>query len=227
MTRARNRVYWSEERLWVDTVQKRPQNQRARVGYGIDLLSKQRFAEAEAQLRVAVSLDDRNAHAHMNLGSALSAQNKLGEGISHLQRALALDPDRKETYGLLGEAYSGTGQSELAVKYFLRAVELMPDNPFLLRRVAAELALSGDDRVRDVTKAVALAERAVQITNHQDFIALDTLAAAYAEQRRFAAAVGVERSAIAVAQAQHSESAVSQLSQRLQYQAGRSVRDAR
>ncbi len=226
ITRARGRDYWSDERLWVDTVTKRPMNERARVGYGIDLLSAGRFAEAEAQLRVAVGLDDLNAHAHMNLGSALCAQDKLDEGIGHLERSLALDPARKETYGLLGNAYASRGQSALAVKYFTRAIEMLPDNPFLLRRVAWELTMSPDAGVRDPAKAVDLAERAVRLTGGQDVISLDTLAAAYAEQQRFTAAVAAEREAIALAQAQHNDAILPELARHLaRFQINRGLRD--
>ena len=172
VTRARSRDYWSDERLWVDTVQKRPNNARARLGYGIDLLSAQRYVEAEAQLRVAVTLEDGGAHAHMNLGSALCAQGKLDEGISHLERALTLDPARKETYGLLGEAYASRGQSARAVQYFTRALEVLPDNALLIRRVAWELATAADPGVRDGARAVELAERAVRMAGSQDALAL-------------------------------------------------------
>ena len=225
MTRARSRDYWSDERLWIDTVRKRPTNARARVGYGIDLLSGRRYADAEAQLRIAVGLNDLNALAHMNLGSALCAQGKLDEGIGHLERALALDPTRKETFGLLGEAYGSQGKSALAVNYFTRAIEVLPDNPFLLRRVAWELAVSPDAGVRDGARAVDLAERAVSITGHQDAISLDTLGAAYAEQRRFTAAVAAAHEALALARAQRDDALVAELAQHLAaYQMNRGLR---
>jgi tetratricopeptide (TPR) repeat protein len=224
-TRARGRDYWSDEGLWIDTVNKRPSNDRARVGYGIDLLSAQRFADAEHELRIAVGLNDLNAHAHMNLGAALCAQGKLDEGIAHLERALALDPARKETYGLLGEAYGGRGNSPLSLRYFSRALELMPDNPFVLRRVAWLLATSPQDDVRNSAKAVELAERAVRITGGVDLVSLDTLATAYAEEGRFTAAAAAARDALALAQTQRNEAEIAELQQHLAlFQAGKKLR---
>src|SRR5205085_771365 len=48
LTRARNLDYQSDEALWSDTVAKRPANARARINYGIDLMTGARYAEAEA-----------------------------------------------------------------------------------------------------------------------------------------------------------------------------------
>ena len=84
LTRARNERYQSEEVLLADTVQKRPANSVARLAYGSTLLARQRFAEAEAQMRVVLTLEagpDTQAHAHMFLGSALCAQGRLAEGV--------------------------------------------------------------------------------------------------------------------------------------------------
>ena len=61
VTDARNRDYASEEGLWRDTVQKRPQNPRAHNNYGIDLLRKGDVTTAERHFRSAVALDPRFA----------------------------------------------------------------------------------------------------------------------------------------------------------------------
>jgi len=213
-TRARNRVYWNDETLWIDTIARRPANARARIGYGIDLLSAGRFADAERELRVAVALEDNNGRAHMNLGSALCAQGKLAEGIPHLERALALNPDLVEAYGLLGEAYIGTHDHARAKTYLLRGVAALPDNPFLLTRAAWLLATSPDAAVRDGAKAVELAERAVHTPDGDaNVVFLDTEAAAYAEIGRFDDAAATARRAAAVARAQGQAQFVPELEQ--------------
>ena len=196
------------------------------MGYSINLLSAGRFAEAEAQLRIAVGLDDGYARAHMNLGSALAARGKADEGIAHLERARALDPRIKETYGLLGEAYAGRGQPQLSVAAFQTAVELLPDNPFLLRRVAWLLSTWPGEGVRDGARAVALAERAVRLTGARDLESLDTLAAARAEAGDTAGAVAATEEALSVALGLGDQSAVRVLQGRLaRYRAGFPLRE--
>ena len=227
ITRARNRDYWSDEALWIDTIAKRPSNVRARVGYGIDLLAARNFRAAETELRTAVSLDERDGRAHMNLGSALCAQGKLPEGIRHLERALELDPRLSEAYGLLGEAYSGVGDQRRAVAYFMRALDVLPDNPFLLNRVAWLLATTPDGRIRDGVKAVELSERAVR-DGGRSALTLATLGAAYAEVNRFADAVAVIREAMTVARASGQAGFESELGQQLKlYSAGQKLRAQR
>jgi cytochrome c-type biogenesis protein CcmH/NrfG len=225
LTRARNRDYWSDEGLWLDTMQKRPMNANARVGYAVNLLAQQRWQEAEEQLQVAVRIDPNNEHAHVNLGSALSAQGRIDEGIAHLEQARALAPGLPETYGLLGEAYATQGSMALALQHFFRAIELLPDNPTLLGRVAFLLATSPDGSVRDGARAVELASRAVRLTGGHDVRALDTLAAAHAERGDFMHAVAVTQEALTLAQAQGAGDVGLELQRRLElYQAGRKLR---
>jgi serine/threonine protein kinase len=68
-----------------------------------------------------------------------------------------------------------------------------------LNGLAWLLATCGDKEVRDGQRAVRLGERAVAFTERKDPKPLDTLAAAYAEVGRFAAAVGAQREAITLA----------------------------
>ena len=205
MTHARNLVYQSNEALMRDTVSNRPQNVRARVALGAELLSAGRFADAERELSVAAGLggsDKARAQASMHLGSALCAQGKLEAGIGRLNHTLELDPTLAEAHALLGEAHSSRGEQALARTHFVRAADGLPDNAAILRRAAWFLATARDAASRDGRKAVALAERAVRLTDRRDALALEALMAAYAEQDRFGEAVAAGREAVAVAQAQ-------------------------
>jgi tetratricopeptide (TPR) repeat protein len=229
LTHARNRDYWSAEALMRDTVQKRPTNVRARISYGVEMLTARRFPEAEEQLRVAIGLDAgaaTKAQAHMYLGSALCAQGQLAEGVPHLERALALDATLVEANGLLGEAYAGQGRFAVAAKYLRLAVQGSPDNPLLLRRAAWLLATAPEDEARDGVRALEMATRAVDLTAGNDAVALEALGAAYAEMGRFDEAVGSLRRASDVASAGGLRAFVPQLRQELaQCAAGRKLRE--
>ena len=214
-TYARNRDYWSDERIWEDTVAKRPNNPRARVNYGIDLQAAGRLADAEQELREAVRLKDASAAAHANLGPILCATGKFDECIFHLTRALELDPDYTPAHANLAEAYGASGNRALAAEQFGLAVKAAPDRPFLLNRLAWLLATSPEDSIRDGTRAVGLAERAVSITGRQDIMSLETLSAAYAEVGRFEDAVTVGREALALAERQGNETVARDLARRI------------
>jgi tetratricopeptide (TPR) repeat protein len=214
-TYARNRDYWSDERIWEDTVKKRPNNSRARVSYAIDLQAAGRLTDAERELREAVRLKDTSAAAHANLGPILCATGKLEECIFHLKRALELDPDYTSAHANLAEAYGASGQRALAAQQFALALKAAPDKPFLLNRLAWLLATSPEDSVRNGPRAVELAERAVSITGRQDIMSLETLSAAYAEVGRFEDAVRVAREALAQAERQGNDAAARDLAHRI------------
>jgi tetratricopeptide (TPR) repeat protein len=198
LTLDRNRDYWSEERIWRDTVDKRPDNPRARLNHGVVLAAERRYPEAEAELREALRLKEPVAKAHLNLGSILCSGQRFEEGVPHLERAVALDPELSTAQANLGEAYGALGRRAQAARHFALAVEGEPDKLFLLNRLGWLLATSPEDDVRDSARAVELGERAVRLTSRQDTVSLDTLAAAYAEAGRFNEAAATAREALAL-----------------------------
>ena len=199
MTQERNADYHDYDRIWSDTIAKRPLNARARNNYATSLLMKGRYAEAEPHLRVAVKENPSFAEAEANLGVALSSGGKLEEGADHLRRAIALRPDYAGAHRNLGETYGMQHRLGDAAAEFATALESHPDDVFLLHRTAWILATASDGRVRNGSRALALAERAVTLTRRQDADSLDSLAAALAELGRFETAAAAAREALAVA----------------------------
>jgi Flp pilus assembly protein TadD len=234
-TYARNHDYRSLEALMQDTVEKRPQNARARVTLGGHLLSLERFSEAETHLRAAVAIphpsgEDRGvrALAHMYLGSALAAQNKLDEAIPHLEKARGLNPELGEPHAFLGEVYATQGRLVDAAESFDRAAAALPHVPPVLDRAARLHATAADPRARNGALAVHHAERAVEITRGKDWRLLDTLAAAYAESGRFSEAVTTIERAMVSAQDASEPGTAALLAGRLQlYASGRPLRESR
>jgi tetratricopeptide (TPR) repeat protein len=197
-TRARAADYRDEATIWLDTLTKRPDNARARINYGIQLMAAGRYSEAEQQMRSAEHLfsdPETQAQVHVQLGAALCAQGRCGEGRPHLERALELDPDIADADVVLAQAFSESGDWERSLFYFRRAVKQHPDNPLLLARAAWLLATAPDISLRDPEYAETLASRAVQLTNAQDVGALESLAAAYAAQGRVDEAVSAVQAA--------------------------------
>ena len=74
------------------------------------------------------------------------------------------------------------------------ALRLRPNDLALLNNTAWTLATSPNASVRNGVEAVALAERAAKLSAGNDPAVLDTLAAAYAEARRFAEAAATAES---------------------------------
>jgi hypothetical protein len=99
---------------------------------------------------------------------------------------------------------------------FERALSKTDDNWLAMNNVAWKLATCPDPEVRDGKRAVALAERAVQLTSRKSANFIDTLAGAYAEAGRFDQAIAASTEAIDLAAKGGDEASVRVFRQRLQ-----------
>ena len=223
MTYARNADYHDFDRIWLDTIVRRPANARARNNYATSLLVQGRFRDAEEQVRVAVDVDPRSVEGQQTLGVALCAQSRCGEGLPHLEMAVALAPASPDVHRNLAEVYASAGRMSDAVVHYLRALDARPDDVQLLNRAGWILATDAGT-ARDGVRAVSLAGHAVELTSRQDVESLDTLAAAYAEVGRFDDARGAVTEALRLAPSRE-PAIVPELRQRLSlYEAHRPFR---
>jgi Tfp pilus assembly protein PilF len=214
MTYARNLDYHDYDRIWSDTIAKRPRNARARNNYATSLLTTGRYAEAEPHLRIAVEEQPSFAEAEANLGIALSAQGRLAEGEHHLLRAIALRPDYADAHRNLGETYALQHRLREAAAQYAQALNYLPDDVRLLNRLAWILATASDPGTRDGARARTFAERAVRITRRGNATALESLAAAYAELGEFEIAAATAYEAMDIARRNGNLQLASDLAQR-------------
>jgi tetratricopeptide (TPR) repeat protein len=178
--RARNRVYWSAESLWGDTVAKRPNDARARVAYGEALAGAGRLAGAEAQFRTAIGLAPDDPAARVRMGAILAQQRRIDEAIPQLERAVALRPDDPDAHRFLAEIDAARGEEASAVRHLEQALATVPGDPRLMARLATLLAGSENPLVRNVARARELAREAVRLTGGRDPRMLDVLSAVQA-----------------------------------------------
>ena len=224
-TSARNREYASDERIWIDTIEKQPDNARARNNYAVDLLQAGRFSEAQEQASAAIRLKPSIAEAHKTLGVALLAGGHGEEGIAELQRATELDAEDGSAWRNLGEAYGAKGDVASAARAFVQAARRLPDDVFVLNRAGWLLATAPDAGIRNGAEALSFAERAVDLTRRRDVTSLDTLAAAHAELGHFDRATAAAAEALALARDTGQAAMIPELEGRLaEYRARRPMR---
>jgi tetratricopeptide (TPR) repeat protein len=159
-----------------------------------------RVQEAVEHFGQAAALDPDSAEAQNSLGVALMWVDRPEEATPHFEKAVALNPKLIEAHHNLGDIrHYIQGRTPEALAHWREVLLADPNHVLVLQQTARVLATSTDEALRDGGGAVALAERAAELSNRRDPTVLDTLAAAYAEAGRFPEAVETARAALAIA----------------------------
>ncbi|MGD0745273.1 MAG: tetratricopeptide repeat protein, partial [Verrucomicrobiota bacterium] len=208
-------------------LQIRPDYALAHNNLGNALLQKGNVDEAMVQYQKALQINPGFALAHYNLGNALCQKGNVDEAIPHFQKALEINPDDALAHYNLGNALLKRGSVDEAMVHYQKALQIRPDHVQTLNNLAWVLATCPQASLRNGNQAVALAQRANQLTGDGDPAVLGTLAAAYAEAGRFPEAVATAQRALQLAATQSDTARVDAIRSRLRlYQAGRPFHDA-
>ncbi|NOZ23361.1 MAG: tetratricopeptide repeat protein [Planctomycetes bacterium] len=159
-------------------------------------LAKKNAAKAIEHYRAALRIQPSDEWAHFNLGRALAIQGKDNEAIAEYNKAIQLDPRDPQAHYDLAALLARQGDFARAIQHLTEAHRLRPNAIDPADRLAWLLATCPDPALRDGPRAVALAERACQLTRQRDPRLLDALAAAYAEAGRFDDAVQTGKRAL-------------------------------
>jgi tetratricopeptide (TPR) repeat protein len=166
---------------------------------GSSLFQIGRVNEAIAHFQRALEINPDYAEAHNNLGCSLLQIGRVDEAIVHYRKAIGLQPHLLQAYNDLGNAFRQKGMAAEAMACYQKAIELQPQSMPAQINLAWMLATWPEPSVRNGGKAVAVAEKANELSKDQDPQILRTLAAAYAEAGRFPEAVLTAKQALALA----------------------------
>ena len=114
-----------------------------------------------------------------------------------------VEPENAETRNIFGTILVQKGRVAEAISQWQNALGVDPENGNAKSNLAWILATCPDARVRNDSRAVALAEDAVHLSGGNNPILLCTLAAAYAEAGRFLEAIHAAQSGFELATSQH------------------------
>lgn len=149
------------------------------------LRDQEKLDEAEKLYDRAVAADPRDKRALLQRGYLHYLQKEYEQAVEDYSRALKIDPQDVLAYTNRGLNRQALGQLEQALEDYERALERNDRNALALNNAAWLRATAEDDALRDAELAVAFARTACELTNHQNFDFLDTLAAAHAEAGQF------------------------------------------
>ena len=95
--------------------------------------------------------------------------------IAQYQKALRINPDYAEACYNLGNTFYQTGRTEEAIAYYQRALQINPDYVEVQNNLARLLATCPEASLRNGNQAVALAQRANQLTGDENPVVLEHL----------------------------------------------------
>jgi protein O-mannosyl-transferase len=182
--------FWRDsETLWTHALMVTSDNDVAENNLGIVFLGRGQLNEAISRFQAAVDLRTENAPAHDNLANALLQKGQLADAILHYRKLLEIQPDNVEAHNILGAVLIQQGRVKEAIEQWQETLAIRPENGNAKSNLAWVFATYPEESIRDGTRAVQLAEQAVQLSGGKNPIVLRTLAAAYAESGHFEEAI--------------------------------------
>lgn len=154
----RNRVWRTEESLWLDDVQKSPKNGRGLMNYGLVLLGKGENLAALDSFERALRYTPNYPTLELNLGIVNGVLNRGAEAEAHFQRALVLAPADDQARYFYGRWLYQNGRIADAVNQLTQAVHLNPG-----RIESRDLLAAADISAGDLAGAFANARAALQL----------------------------------------------------------------
>ena len=160
------------------------------------LIDAGQFDEALRLNQEAVALHPDDARLRLVSAGLLSRANRLQEASEACREALHINPDYAEAHNTLAWLLKDQHKQTEALTHFREAVRLRPGMVQAMMGLAWLLATHPDSQVRNPPEAFGLAQRVAELSPPENWLALDTLAAAYAANGRFPEAVQTQRKTV-------------------------------
>jgi tetratricopeptide (TPR) repeat protein/mono/diheme cytochrome c family protein len=186
----------------------KPDHAAAHSNLGNVLSRLGREDDALAHYEAAIRTDPGHGGAHNNLGYLLMRRGDLAAALSHFNEAVRLNPRLPDAHYNLGILFQARGEPGRAIGHLENAIALKPDWAPPLTVLGWILGTTPEERLRDATRAIEMAQRGVVLTNRRSAEALDALAAAYAEAGQFTRAIETIREALRVGAGTSAEAAM-------------------
>lgn len=174
---------------YTKALQINPNYADAQNNLGYILARQKQYKEAIDHYKEALRIKPSYTEAHNNLGTALLLQGNEKKAINQYYEALKSNPNYPGAYYNLGKIYINRNQIEKGIHFYRKALQLNPEMTQVLYNLSWLLSSYEDKRYRDGNEALELAKELCKITRNSQPLALDVLAAAYAETGRFNEAV--------------------------------------
>jgi len=159
--------------------------------------------------------------AYKGRAKASALMQHYESAVRDLSKLIQLQPQDADAFYTRGKIHQTQGQTKKALDDYTKVIQLLPKHVMAHNNAAWILATSSQKNIRDAKRAVASAQQACSTSQADRYDLLDTLAAAYAEDKQFQKAVESQTKAITLAPASSKPELLTRLKL---YQAGKPFR---
>lgn len=167
-----NSKWNSPESIWKDATVHAPTNGRAWMNYGLALMGRGDFVNADAAFTKAIQLWPDYPYAFINIAILKATQNKLVDAENNFKQAIALDPILPEGYYYYADFLFRHNRTDEAQKQLEEGLKLSPNHADLLQlksRLNAVASKGGSFAASEVDKALAAVKNN---PNHETYLNL-------------------------------------------------------
>jgi tetratricopeptide (TPR) repeat protein len=173
-----------------------PNNAVYRVARAESWSAQGQHQRAMADYEDALRMEPNNPSFWVSRGNEWRRDLKLDDAIADYTHALQISPGYTPAYVARGNTWKQRRDFVRAIQEFSGLIRIDPQNAIAHMTIARMLATAHEDKFRNGQAALDEATQACELTHWQDPDCLDTLAAAYAEVRDYAAAIKWQTQAI-------------------------------
>jgi tetratricopeptide (TPR) repeat protein len=185
-----------------EAIQLRPNDVAAHYNLGIALQRDGQFDAAIAEFHKTLQLDPQKIDAQNNLAITFLRKGLTNEAIAEWQAILREAPQNAEMHSNLAAAYLSQNRLAEAIGEWREALRLQPDKLATEITLGWILATAPEDNLRNGPEALEIAQRAFRAGAGRNFLTYRILAAAYAENGQFDAALKTAQEGAQRAEAQ-------------------------
>lgn len=181
-------------------IEQNPTSWEAHINVGAELFKKGTLDEAEFHFHRVLELNPTHRpaakRAYVSLGNVMLKRGKWKDAIGFIEKSLQVDPNYATAHTSLGSALHRMGRLTEALSHYEKSLRLRPKSASVHSNLAWMLATCADPHLRDGPRALALAEQANSLSGNASPKVLRSLAAAYAENSKFALAIEAAQRAL-------------------------------
>ncbi len=127
-TRERNKVWSSGETLWLDVIQKSPNNGRGLMNYGLAQMGKKNYPDALGYFEQALKILPRYSYLYINMGVLKSAMGNQTEAETNFKQAQFLNPGNPECYYFYANWLRSQGRFKEALDQVSQGLKISPEH---------------------------------------------------------------------------------------------------